>query len=318
MINVNNGELQASDFTLKSSYSREISTHFASLNDDERTAALSSLIEVGWVSIKVGQNRGDFDYWERLTKEWIEGLSSNLIDSNEELLKNFKEEITFNILEFKNKVQLNEVAKDTAEALADRTTLKGLTFEDEVHAILADLASLRNGEVEAVGLYPGLSSSKKGDFTYKDELTSCLISIEAKDLNSKISAGKIDEILMESIQNRGASVGIFVVRNSSCLPEYFKEFHVGKKYITCTVNHLRIAVSVASLLAPDLSKRSSDFADISAFIEHIKSELAMIDEIVKSANAGKKSIVKAISLSQSLKENLEMRVECFTKGANNE
>ncbi|MEK2687434.1 hypothetical protein [Bdellovibrio sp. GT3] len=317
MIHATNGELQAEKFTLKSSYSSEITSHFATLDYAERDAALSSLIEVGWVSIKVGQNRGDFDYWERLTKEWIEGLSTNLIGSNEELLRDFKEDITLNILEFKNKVQQTETAKDAAAAIAGMTTLKGGTFEEETLAVLSNLASLRNGEVESVGLVPGLTGGKKGDFIYRDELSRGLIAIEAKDLTGKISPAKIEEIMVESLQNRGASAGIFVVRNQTCLPDYFKNFHVGKKHITCTLEHLPIAISVARLLIPQ-TVSVGKHEEVAEFIEAVRSEIDTINEIIKATNSSRKSLGKAIMLSQGLKENLTMKIETFTTELQNE
>ncbi len=314
-ISVNNETINVGEFRLVSSLSSEIADFFEPLSQGERFALLSSLIEIGWVASKVGKNRVDLDYYEKITNNWARSLSDKFQEQGNNLFEDFKRDFFEEIHTLKNAVLVQKDVNHKITELEDRTTIKGLTFETDVDEILSHIASHRSGTVEYVGTTPGISGSKKGDFIYKDGVITHIVAIEAKDLTSKISVSKIEELITETIENRGATSGIFVVKNSSCLPDCFKDFYIGHNYIACTISNLDIAIRASAIFAKQERLAQIEQKQIEDFLSSLVKEITVIDEIIKSATASKKASLRAESAAKDLKDTLNQKISNFTEGA---
>ena len=91
-ISVNNETINVGEFRLVSALSSEIADFFEPLSQSERFALLSSLIEIGWVASKVGKNRVDLDYYEKITNNWARNLSDKFQEQGNNLFEDFKRE----------------------------------------------------------------------------------------------------------------------------------------------------------------------------------------------------------------------------------
>lgn len=311
MISVSNETITVGEFRLVSTLSSEIADFFEPLNQGERFALLSSLIEIGWAASKVGKTRVDLDYYEKITSNWASKLSNDFQEQGTNLFEDFKKEFLEEIHTLKSAVLIQKDVSQKITELEDKTTIKGLTFETDVDEILGVIASHRSGTVEYVGTTPGIAGNKKGDFVYKDGISNHLVAIEAKDLTSKISVSKIEELISETIENRSANSGIFVVKHSHCLPGCFKDFFIGPNYIACTLANLDIAVRTSAVFAKQERIGKIDQQKIEDFLTNLTKEISVIDEIIKSAMTSKKASIKAESTAKDLKESLSQKISSF-------
>ncbi len=106
--------------------------------------------------------------------------------------------------------------------LINNTPAKGVVFEELVFNQLTEIASVRNDIVEDVGAQTGRGTSKKGDITYDSTESQVRLVYELKDQASTFTFQKIKDLMCESIENRNAHYGVFLV-NVRC-----NEFPSGK------------------------------------------------------------------------------------------
>jgi hypothetical protein len=114
--------------------------------------------------------------------------------------------------------QVTEMAATTAATQAHKetfalTAVKGHSFEENLHPVIAELAARHGDLAEHVGAQSGSSGSKRGDEVVHLNQTdtggrSCAIVFEAKD--RKLGMRKIMEELEEAIMNRAAACGVAV------------------------------------------------------------------------------------------------------------
>ena len=118
--------------------------------------------------------------------------------------------------------------KSGAEQVVAGTPVKGLGFEEEVHAILSRIVRQRKGdELEGTGTsMGGLSKSKNGDFLVRfAENPGSPLAIETKDEAHTLP--ELNRTLEKILENRGAAYAMLVSKNVEALPDsvgWFNEY----------------------------------------------------------------------------------------------
>ncbi|WP_135304868.1 V-type ATP synthase subunit I [Haloarcula amylovorans] len=143
-------------------------------------------------------------------------------------LKEFlREEVRSELRDEIRELQEKLEREDAAEEMRQQTPLKGEDFEEDLEALLDDLAYGTNNMVEYTGETEGaLSGRQIGDFVFTLGDTDQRIVIEAKS-EQNYTQPKIKEELAEAIENRDADYGIFVSECESYVPDkvgYLHEF----------------------------------------------------------------------------------------------
>ena len=112
-------------------------------------------------------------------------------------------------------------AKEELEAEQSRGTAKGRDFEERVHALIDEIASVREDVAHHVGDLPGETRGKKGDTVVEIGAATgpCLakIAFDPKD-SSSITRPKAWDVLNGSLEDRGADYAVLVVAMEENLP----------------------------------------------------------------------------------------------------
>ncbi len=139
-------------------------------------------------------------------------------------LANLKDEILEGFVKLRKDLGVQEREAEL-EAV---TTLKGYKFEDLCENLLGEIARPFGDELERTTEQAGLiQGSKKGDFIITlANRPDLRIAIETKDTGHQ-SLNKIRETMEETLENREAGYGLFVVRNVETLAKsvgWFNEY----------------------------------------------------------------------------------------------
>ncbi len=178
---------------------------------------------------------------------------------------------------------LNEVmkelrAKKAAEDVEERTTLKGIRYEDQVFERILDIGSTFRDSVESIGAAKGIGSSMKGDIISEihgyDGLN---IVFEVKDSGTlKITDKYYKTNIQTAMDNRGAKVAV-LVSHPSVYPEV-KPFFVWKeRTVVCRYDPeieettvLEIAYQLARDIAIGMVESGPEEFSLSEFEETLK------------------------------------------------
>ena len=149
-------------------------------------------------------------------------------------LQILKQELDVNLYEIREKLGINSAVEKEKE----KGTKKGFDFEDQCEEKLQWIARIHSDKLERTGDKSGkITSSKKGDFVLTLGDINKKIVFEMKNMNH-ISEKYIHKELTESIENREADYGIFVVRSKNSLPDsvgWFNEYD--GNHLVCAVEN---------------------------------------------------------------------------------
>jgi hypothetical protein len=111
-------------------------------------------------------------------------------------------------------------AKEEIEAEQSRGTAKGRDFEERVHEVIDEIASVRDDVAHHVGDLPGETRGKKGDTVVEIGAGAgpCLAKIAFDPKDSRLPRPKAWEVLNGSLEDRGADYAVLVVATDDNVP----------------------------------------------------------------------------------------------------
>jgi len=111
-------------------------------------------------------------------------------------------------------------AKEELDAEQSRGTAKGRDFEERVHEVIDEIASVRDDVAHHVGDLPGETRGKKGDTVVEIGAGAgpCLAKIAFDPKDSRLARPKAWEVLNGSLEDRGADYAVLVVATDDNLP----------------------------------------------------------------------------------------------------
>ncbi len=212
-----------------------VEKRFQNLNHDFTFALDSTIKEMDKKYEEVFGEKGKFS--EIIKQNFGEDgmIIKDLFDPNKEgtPLHNLRNDIRKEILELRQQIVKDEVK----EELTNRTTLKGEPFQVVCEDIISQVCKHYGDILEDTTDKQGkVTKSKDGDFVYTISENGKKIVFEVKDV-SNISAPEILRKIEESIANREASYGVFVVKYVESLPKsigWFQEF--GNNMLVCALS----------------------------------------------------------------------------------
>jgi len=238
-----------------------------------------------------------------------------------------KQELNENLYEIREKLGINEAVEKEKE----KGTKKGLDFEDQCEEKLQWIARIHSDKLERTGDVAGkITLSKKGDFVLTLGDLNKKIVFEMKNM-PHISEKYIHRELKESIENREADYGIFVVKNKKSLPDsvgWFNEYD--GNHLVCAVENsdndaimdgdiihiaykwarakLRIEASKEKKIdASVIMSKTSEIQDKLGDLMKIKRQCANIDKSTEAIRDTTKETEKAI------KKQLEEIIESISQ-----
>ncbi len=206
--------------------------------------------------------------------------------------------------------QVTEMAAATAASQTQAktfalTAVKGQTFEEDLHPVIAELAARHGDLAEHVGAQSGSAGTKRGDeVVHINEADtggrSCAIVFEAKD--RKLGMRKIMDELDEAIENRAAACAVAVFAHPAQSPTAVPFTYSGNKGIvvldsdTPSAQALELAYMWArwearKALAADVD--ALDVARIEAAICDAHRALARVSTVRRCHTTAKKQIDQA-------------------------
>lgn len=224
---------------------KEIVNYFQDIPPQARKERLESVLKICIVSLKTIGVADKIDYvqkeFENLNHKFNEEIDKHfgkdgkimkeLLDPNKEGTPLY--EIKNEMMQLRQQLSIKEARDD----ITNKTPLKGKHFENVCEDILGQVAYHFGDMLEnTTGKQGKLTGSKKGDFVVKHAENSKKIVFEVKDIAS-ISSYQIQRTLSESIENRGASYGILVVKSVESLPKsvgWFQE--CGDNMLACALS----------------------------------------------------------------------------------
>ena len=224
---------------------KDIVNYFQGIEPQARIERLENVLKVGVVALKTIGTTDKVDYvekeFENLNHKFSEEIDKHfgkdgkimkeLFDPNKEgtPLYNLRNEI----VQLRQQISVREARDD----IIKKTPLKGKLFETVCEDILSQVAHhFGDGLENTTGKHGKLTGSKKGDFVISHAENSKRIVFEVKD-TATISNYQIQRTLSESLENRGASYGILVVKSVESLPKsvgWFQE--CGNKMLACALS----------------------------------------------------------------------------------
>jgi hypothetical protein len=111
-------------------------------------------------------------------------------------------------------------AKEELEAEQSRGTAKGRDFEERVHEVIDEIASVRDDVAHHVGDLPGETRGKKGDTVVEigAGCGPCLAKIAFDPKDSRLPRPKAWEVLNGALEDRGADYAVLVVATDDNIP----------------------------------------------------------------------------------------------------
>jgi hypothetical protein len=252
---------------------KEIVSYFQDIDQEEQVEKFENALKVGVVAVrtvgiteKIDYIQKEFNQLDSKFKDTFGAVSTQIDNKLEEtfgeegkfsdlLKKNFGEdgkimtdfldpnkkgtpfydlklEIQQRFEEMKEKLGISEAV----EQIKSKTTLKGFDFEEECESILANIAKLYGDHLERTSKTIGkIKSSKKGDFVITLGNANQKIVLELKGGEEKFSASKIYSMMDESIKNREADYGIFVVSKVESVDKSIGWFNEYGNYLVCAL-----------------------------------------------------------------------------------
>lgn len=230
--------------------------------------------------------------------------------------------ISDDITRLRTDLGIEEAVEEEREDLVERTTLHGFEFEDVCEPILEQIVRARMGdELERTTNTPGrLTGRTIGDFVISlHDRPDCRIVIETKAWDT-VSLPQIHRQMEESMENRGAQYGIFVIRNREALPRSvgcFNEYH--GTHLVCALSTeedegrihpelLEIAVCWARYraLMEVIEAENIDVELVRSNLESIHTNISRFRDIRTQCTNAEKALRMIRELSDSIQEDINV------------
>jgi hypothetical protein len=255
-------------------YDKDIVNYFQSIEPEEQVERFENALKVGVVAVKTVGLAENINYIEKefqtLNHDFTDTLDSAIKEMDKKYEEIFGEKGKFGEIiqqnfgengkiikdlfdpnkegtplynlrnDFRNEItQLRQQlsVKEKEEEIIKKTPLKGEPFEVLCENIISQVCRHYGDILENTTKKQGkLQGSKDGDLVSTISENGKKIVFEVKDVAS-ISIPEIQRKLEESIENREASYGVFVVKNVEALPKsigWFQEF--GNNMLACALS----------------------------------------------------------------------------------
>jgi len=228
-----------------------------------------------------------------------EGIFEKFKDMRDTDIKQLGEKIK-DLREKEIKEIRDEVLKEKAiEEEKEKGTSKGFDFQQDTYEEIQRLASVYEDKVVEVGEKRAITG-KKGDIIIDlNGDSKKRIVVECKD--SKYSAKKATDEILESIKNRKAAFGIFLFAKRESMPSQFCPIKITDSYIiTCMEKeNLYLAYRLARILLLREKAREEKID-----LEKVCKELNKIEEVVKSIDNMQGKVTNILNSGDYLRENL--------------
>ena len=245
-VRIKDGKLFVDNFVTSN---KEIVSYFSEIPVKDRLTKFESVLFAGAVAFRAMSTTEKIDYIEKAFNSFHMNFDKKIDETfgeNGKIIKEvfdpntegtplycLKNEMTKVMEEIREK--LGE--KRIAEEIIEKTPIKGYKFEDFCEEVFCKIIKMQDGDelertTDKIGL---IERSKKGDFVIKLGRIKSKIVIETKDIG-EIYLPEIHNSLEESMKNRDAIYGVFIVRNISSLPKdvgWFKEYY-GNQLVCAT------------------------------------------------------------------------------------
>ena len=216
-----------------------------------------------------------------------------------------------------------------AKEESERSTRRGLVFEDAVFEFVRERGERAGDVVERTGATTGLLRGRRvGDvvMTLSPEhaAAAAKIVVEAKDDASYTPVKALDE-LDQARRNRGAGVGLFVLSANSAASAGFQTFaRYGDDVVIVWDAEdpasdvvfdagVSVAKAISAQAKADADEASTDFEAIDKAIAEITRETAKLDEITKSANAIDGHVTKILEHARIMRNGLTRQVSALNE-----
>lgn len=238
--------------------------------------------------------------------------------------------ISETITEVRDHLLIGTAVEEASAALADRSNLKGIGFEDRVNELLEDLAAQMSAEYLRTGQTPGAlkgeGSQLKGDGVWIRDGAAVVVECHNGMSRSSAAATRSDGwigYLTTAMRNRGASAALGVVRT----PEQnrgnvFREFGPNMAVLACDPGNpddlirLRFVMQVMGLVARHAMPATSgepgvtnddlavDLSTARRALETMRSGMDAVTEIEKLAAKTSQNAAALHDKAQALKLSL--------------
>ena len=238
----------------------------------------------------------------RMLAEQHHALSEALIKEQAELSSKIEELTTA--------VKVAHAARSAAAATAQLTPLKGDTYAEQVHRVLASIAAgLGDDYADTSGVSGLVSRSKKGDGVLSVEGGEVRVAFEMTDSRRGSGWGPY---LAEAERNRGAQASIGLVRSTDQLNDNTlitlgaRRIVVAYDPETDNPDLLRTVVQLVRLAAIAVAQRDNtgEIRTAEEKIDEALATLSKIDSIEKTAGLISKSAIKIGSESGALRTEI--------------
>jgi hypothetical protein len=211
--------------------------------------------------------------------------------------------------------------KEETDKLKSKTPLKGHEFEATCELKLSEITRLNGDELEnttdSVGAIP---HSKKGDYvvTLVGKNPKKIV-FELKNISGKFSTSEIHQSLEQSMKNRQASYGVFVVKDVEALPESIGCFNeCADNQLVCALakeessdstnlDILFIAYRWAKLrvLLESVADQRMDAGKIKEIVNDLKNQLRRFTTIKTKCSSIQTSAKEIKDISDELKDHID-------------
>lgn len=216
-----------------------------------------------------------------------------------------------------DKIIVQQAADRTAAELGELTTAKGFRFEDQLHALVEEVAVGHGDAADHTARDRGAAGNCKGDevVTLSAEDTRGLavrVVFEVKD--TKLSLTKTFEELDAAMANREAAVGIAVFSGQDKAPtcEPFVPFGAKAVLVVDKDDPDHAAVRLAYTWARWVARRTlasatntADLDRVESLLEEAKRELTRVSSVRRALSTASKKIGEAGSEVNVMTENLQ-------------
>ncbi len=219
--------------------------------------------------------------------EFAKTLNSKLsFDNPQSTISLLQKNIVNKLDEIKTELVASKSAIDAEKEILDKSTQKGLKFEDTLFAEIEEFAKLRGDIVEDVSNIQGeITGCKKGDFLYTVKSLNKIIVIEAK--NQKMEPpSKLLKTLDETKSNRNADYVVYICSDDAQLHKQvgtFQEYVPDKLVTHFGLLEIALKLAISRLMLDTAVIDGIDRAATEKEIETIKNSLQSFRIIKKAA-----------------------------------
>jgi len=196
--------------------------------------------------------------------------------------------------------------KEGQQAAADKTTLKGSVFEDEIEKILSDWSRVSGATISRVGV-----DNKAGDFCISfpkpvSPFYGMTLVVEAKNDSTSKGAKRIKEIMQGCMQQRSASSGILVSNTQEGLAQEVGDWYEGTieegSWIATRPDYLIVAIRY--LLSLELLQKRMSSED-KLDTDSVSQKIGEIRLALKEVSALKKYLTEMGKASDGIRGGLD-------------